>query len=73
MSDRPFPWKCPDCKQDTVNKGVLKNYFLHEKLIISDLPVAICDNCNCVLFTNATDDVITAHLKGFYEPSANVG
>jgi len=75
--DKPFPWKCPMCRKQTVNAATIEyhckklhNGVLHE-FDIPDLEVARCDDCGEVLFHVGSDEQINKNFQQLLDQMKN--
>lgn len=74
-AEKPFPWRCPKCRQLTVNR-VTMPYSCQRthngRVVIVDVPnlaVPQCSNCSEVVFDYAADEQIRAALQTLFVPA----
>jgi putative zinc finger/helix-turn-helix YgiT family protein len=67
--DRPFPWRCIECKEkevyplETDYECTLKHDDNSYTIRIPNLPIPTCRNCGSRVFTPKVDDRIVAALR----------
>ena len=67
--DRPFPWRCPECKakavypQATDYRSTVKHDGRAYEVRVPDLEIPTCRQCGEQYFTVGTDDRIIAALR----------
>ena len=74
-AEKPFPWRCPKCRQPTVNRVTIpyRCQRSHNGRVVAveipDLAVPRCSNCGELVFDYAADEQIrAAYLTRFGSP-----
>lgn len=73
-AEKPFPWRCPKCRQPTVNRVTMPYCCqrTHNGCVVTvevpNLAVPRCSNCGEVVFDYAADEQIRAAFRGQFDP-----
>ncbi len=73
--EKPFPWRCPKCRQPTVNRVTMpyRCQRTHNGRVvtveIADLVVPRCSNCGELVFDYAADERIRSVLRNQFGPA----
>jgi hypothetical protein len=68
-AEKPFPWRCPKCRQLTVNRVTMpyRCQRTHDGHVVTvevpNLVVPRCSNCGEIVFDYAADEQIRAALR----------
>jgi hypothetical protein len=74
-AEKPFPWRCPKCRQLTVTRVTMpyRCQRTHNGCVVTvevlHLAVPRCSNCGEILFDYAADEQIRAALRTQFEPA----
>ena len=74
-AEKPFPWRCPKCRQLTVNRVTIpyRCQRTHNGCVVTvgvpDLAVPRCSNCDEVVFDYAADEQIRAAFRAQFGPA----
>ena len=69
MLQKPFPWKCPNCRQKAVENGVVdyRDKIVHDgreyEIRIMALEVPQCKNCRELIPTDEVNKAIDNALR----------
>ena len=72
---KPFPWRCPKCRQPTVTRVTMpyrcqRTHNGHVVIVeVPNLAVPRCSNCGEVVFNYAADEQIRAALRTQFGPA----
>lgn len=68
-TEKPFPWRCPKCRQPAVNRVTMPYHCQRKlngrfvKVKIPNLAVPCCSNCGEVVFDYVADEQIRAAFQ----------
>jgi hypothetical protein len=77
-AEKPFPWRCPKCRQLTVTRVTMPyscKRTLGSRIVTVDVPnlaVPRCSNCGEVVFDYAADEQIRAAFRTQYGPENSI-
>ncbi len=67
---KPFPWKCGNCRERTINAATLPTYVAeleHDgrkyRVTLADLQVARCDNCGTIMLDDSANRRLSDALR----------
>jgi ribosomal protein L37AE/L43A len=73
-AEKPFPWRCPKCRQLTVNRVTMPYRCQRTRdgrvvtVEVPNLAVPRCPNCGEVVFDYSAHEQIRAALRPQFEP-----
>lgn len=67
---KPFPWKCPECSQKSINPVCLAKYettMRHDgrdyRITVKKLDVFQCENCDLIQLPESADEILQDALR----------
>lgn len=79
QAEKPFPWRCPKCRQSAVNRVTMayrcqRTHGGRAVIVeIADLSVPRCSNCGEIVFDYAADEQIRAAIRTQFGPADTAG
>lgn len=70
--NKPFPWYCPNCRQEKIYEDVIPHYNWHytyegkiHDIIIKNLRTPRCKSCNEIYFNSHANEQINTQTRKF--------